>query len=167
MSFHDEPMVVENGPLGIDVGATHAGRPAIFFQPTGTNNWERQFSQFNKIVLICKKNNNTPSEAIETRITNLSRGLTQPITITLDGNNAEKVKLSWSGDGHDVLTIEPQGGPSGGFQLNRNGMARRLTHASLKVSVVEWFESEGQTTASRFPSSGVSNHDSIFIGLYA
>jgi hypothetical protein len=161
MSFHDEPMVVENGPVGIDVGETHADTARGLLQqvPT-TNNWLRKVSQFNRIVLICKSGQGV-NETIETKSTELVREPGKDIKLTLD--NGATLTLSWSGTSHDDLTIKPSN-----FPLSKSG--RRLTQGNqnLKISLVEWFEFDGQATPSRFPSPAAgSNHDSIFIGLYA
>ena len=161
MSFHDEPLVVDNGPLGIDVGQNHADDPDKLKQDGAT--WVREISQFNKIVVICKKVGEVNGE-IETRIASLARERDKPLTLTLAGGppgTSRTLTFSWVGDGSDLLRITPFG-----FTLSKNG--RRLTQSNgLRISSLSWFESETQTSPTHFPSEGTpSNHDSIFIGLY-
>jgi hypothetical protein len=160
MSFHDEPLVVDNGPLGIDVGQHHDEGDKV--KPDGAT-WVREISQFNKIVVICKKGAGVNGE-IETRIASLAREDGKPLTLTLAGGSSgtsRTLTFSWVGDGSDKLRITPIG-----FVLSKNG--RRLTQGNgLRISSLSWYESETQTTPTQFPPGGTqSNHDSIFIGLY-
>jgi hypothetical protein len=159
MSSHDEPFVIDNGPLGIDVGEVHAANASLFFQRAGADDWVRKFSQVDKIVVICKKNG-AMGGVIETKIANISREPGKNLELTLAGGLPDsKLILSWGGLGSDELTIKPSG-----FAFSRNG--RRLTHGALRVSHLTWFESADQTTATRFPATAESVHDSIFVGLY-
>ena len=159
MSFHDEPLVVDNGPLGIDVGKHHDDGDKV--KPDG-DTWVREISQFNNIVVICKKGAGVNGE-IETRIASLAREPGKPLTLTLAGGppgTSRTLTFSWVGDGSDKLRITPDG-----FTLAKSG--RRLTQGNgLRISSLSWFES-GQATPTHFPPGGTpSTHDSIFIGLY-
>jgi hypothetical protein len=157
MSFHDEPLVVDNGPLGIDVGQKHADDATLLME--SGDNWIRNVSQFNQILLICKKGAGVNGE-VETRITPLSRDPGKDLKLTLA--NGSTLTLSWSGPGHDTLTIKPSN-----FKFSKNG--RRLTqgNGNLKIVSLTWFQSDDQVNPTRFPTTGESNHDSIFVGLYS
>ena len=156
MSFHDEPLVVDNGPLGIDVGQRHEDEGLL--EQVGTRDWKRKVSQFNKIVLIRKTSNGNPTfGAIDTRIASLSREDGADITLTLS-NGSSTLKLSFTGEGHDELMIKPND-----FNFTKQG--RRLNHNNLRITRVEWFEA-GQTSPTQFPAGATQNHESIFVGLY-
>jgi hypothetical protein len=156
MSFHDEPLVVDNGPLAIDVGQSHAETQDALEELGAT--WIRKVSQFNKIVVISKKGGGVNGE-VETRIASLSRE--KPLTLVMQDNS--QVTIEWNGAGHDELAIIPDT-----FRFSRNGNSRRLTQpsAARKIKHLTWFESATQAVESRFPETGDSTHESIFIGLY-
>ena len=162
MSFHDEPLVVDNAPLGIDVGESHGSRPHTppLLEKVGAD-WIRRFSQVNKIVVIRKKGAGQNGE-IETMTTGLDRERPLELTVTT-GSASSTVTFTWEGDGADQLRIK-----SSGFGFDRNNNSRRLTQngQQRKISSLKWFESPTHTDPTTFPSAPSADHDSIFVGLY-
>jgi hypothetical protein len=156
MSFHDEPLVVDNGPIGIDVGQKHVDEGGLEEQEQ-ENRWLRKASQFNRIVLI-KKEAAGANGSVETKSASLSRE--KDLTLTLADNTI--VTFHGAGIGHDELTIR-----ASDFRFSRSN--RRLTEngGNRRIKRVNWFESATQTSPTQFPAEDIAaNNESIFVGLY-
>ena len=116
MSFHDEPMVVENGPLGVDIGHEHDSRPNVFdVDPLRPETWLRKQSALDHLLVIKKRNGADQTEVFE----HFHLDVTQPVEFDLadppGSGNVGTLILSFEEDtgssssgGRDVIRIDPQ-----------------------------------------------------------
>jgi hypothetical protein len=139
--FHDEPFVIDNAPLGIDVGSKHAD---LTHFKDGV--WTRECSVLTRIVAI-KKETSRPGEVeIEGSDLDKSREI---IVLIQDGKT---LKLKWVGDDIEIRPVS--------FEFKQHG--RRLTQpGSLRIQQVTWFDKAG----GKHVFNGTSTHDSIVVGL--
>jgi hypothetical protein len=98
VSDHDEPIVLDNGPLRIDVGRDHLPTPS-----DGGKTWKREFTNFRDLLILTElKAGETPRVTLVRKLTGKSITLTvaeemkpgivfDTITIAEDGN---KVKIT-------------------------------------------------------------------------
>ena len=140
---HDEPFVIDNGPLGIDVGPKHEDKITEH-----VDGWLRKDSLLNRILAIRKVRDGSDGEVeIETTDLNKSR----PVVIALKDGWDRKLELLWMGDDVKIRTTE--------FKLTQRG--RRLRQSDgLKILNVSWHDS-----GNKFHSIGDGTHDKIFVAL--
>jgi|SRR5215213_1545137 len=166
MSFHDEPLVFDNGPFNMDVGPTHAAERGLFQKVDGTDNWLRRASDPTRILVLVKRPNGDVDDFKTTHLRTRDRPVT--ITLRVPGVAVDPtVTLEWGGDTRDELTIKPDGG---NLKLERNGASRRLK-ASLpqaRVARIEWTGEDNQPESVdlREVDSNLLRHDSVYVALF-
>ena len=139
--FHDEPFVIDNAPLGIDVGPDH--EPLL---KGGGDTWTRECSILTHIVALKKEKSGTGE--VEIRASDLDKE--EEIVFLI--HPGKTLKLRWMGDDLEIK--------SSGFEFTKHG--RRLTQpGALRIQQVKWFDSKG----GQHELNGTSTHDSIFVGL--
>ena len=164
MSFHDEPMVVENGPLSLDIGQKHADRPGLFEAGPVANTWLRKASDPTRILVLVKKPNGDV-EDFKTTALDTHAG---PVIFTLrkPGSADEPtVTLEWGGLTQDELTIKP----SDGLTLDRVVGAHRRLKPSLNVQIarIDWnIDDNNQDFVDLRSGGGGVRHDSVFVAMF-
>jgi hypothetical protein len=143
-SSHDEPFVIDNKPLGIDVGPKH--EPLL--RQEGTV-WIRPHSDDLGHIVALRKEPGGVEGVVDIEASTLSKG---PITIEVRGAPERTLTLTWNADD---LRIAPAG-----FELTKKG--RRLKQPKdLKIAAVTWVDARGKTH--RF--EGTPKHEAIFVAL--
>lgn len=159
MSFHDEPLVFDNGPFGVDIGNTHASRTGLFEGPTGTSpqTWVRNASITERILVLVKKNGGDP-DLFRTDHVDTSK----PVTLTLKEPGAmgdtATVTLTWDPDTESNLTIA-----ASGIELSQDGRRLKSPGGSpLRIAEIKWNDNE---TVTLF-NGGNPRHESVFVALF-
>ena len=165
MSFHDEPLVFDNGPFGMDVGTKHAGNDELFKPVLASNNWLRKASDPTKILVVVKKKGIGGNEGEVEAYTMTHLHTPDGVTFTLKnpgGAGTAVVKLQWGGVTEDELTIEPSG-----VVLNRQARDQRLkaSNPSLRIAKVEWNDGISARSIDLNEGTGV-RHANVTVALF-
>jgi hypothetical protein len=165
MSFHDEPMVVENGPLGIDVGEEHA-QPGNLV--ASGNDWLRFESQLSSIIVVRKKPGSDSSE----EFVHFHLDKAQPIQLTLadppgPAPATGSLSLIFEGPERKTLRIKPNAFTftRGSRRLQQAGQLRMLKiqfHALVGDPVV----SEPQEVVLRNSAADPVEFGTVFAVLH-
>ena len=152
MPFHDEPMVVENGPLGVDIGHEHNSRPDIFdVDPLRPETWLRKRSALEHLLVIKKRNGADQTEVFD----HFHLDVTQPVEFDLadppGSGNVGTLILTFeedTGSSHtpgerDIIRIDPQA-----TGLTRNGRRLNLpTGGQLRMVKIRFTAIENGVSA--------------------
>jgi hypothetical protein len=168
MSFHDEPLVFDNGPFGMDVGEKHAGNDELFKQ-VATNKWLRKASGPTRILVQVKLKGNGSSEGQVEPYTMTHLHTEKGVTLTLKKPNeadTAQVKLTWGGVTEDELTIEPVD-----VVLKRRPLdpkSRRLdaSNPALRIAKVEWHDGKSDRLISLDDGTGGLRHANVLVALF-
>ena len=163
MSFHDEPMVVENGPLSVDIGQKHADINGLFGAGPKLNTWLRKASHPTRILVLVKKPNGDVDDFKTTALATDAG----PVVFTLKrpgGTDAPTVTLEWGGLTMDELTITP----STGLTLDRViGANRRLKPSQpVQIARIDWKVDHTTGDFVDLRSGGGVIHDSVFVAMF-
>lgn len=163
MSFHDEPMVVENAPLSMDIGQKHADIDGLFLEGPKINTWLRKASDPTRILVLVKKPNGDVDD-FKTTALDIHAG---PVIFTLKkpgSPDAPTVTLEWGGLTQDELTITP----SAGLTLDRVVGAKRRLKPSLPVQIarIDWNVDTNTADFIDLRSGGGVIHDSVFVAMF-
>src|SRR5262245_24949515 len=122
MSFHDEPLVFDNGPFGIDIGQDHDTKPGLFVGPivsgsgsSSEQQWVRKATDPTRILVQVKKKpvGGADPEVEEFTMTHLHTRNGVTFTLKSPGGGAGgasgTMTLTWSGVTEDELTIGVRG----------------------------------------------------------
>jgi hypothetical protein len=143
-SSHDEPFVIDNKPLGIDVGPKHQAD----VRQEGKV-WIRPHSVLTRIVAL-RKDPGGVEGVVEIQDSDFSNK--KPITVEVRGTPKKTLTLTWSGED---LRITPDG-----FELTKKGQ-RLKQPKELKIAAVTWIDTKGITHR----LDGTSKHEAIFVAL--
>ena len=169
MSFHDEPMVVENGPLGLDVGQSHAEIDGLFAPVDGTDNWLRRASDPTRILVLVKKPNGDVEDFKTTGLDTHAGAVKFTLEVPSDPNpgapadpvpGVPTLTLEWGGLTQDELTIKPAN-----LRFTRNGRRLKPSRAA-QIARVEWSVNDNTTDFVDLRENGKLRHQSVFVALF-
>jgi hypothetical protein len=125
-SFHDEPFVIDNFPLDIDLGDHHQRKTVKGAGKT----WIRQETILNSILVLEKSLGGTK----DFRIDRLN--LDKPINVLLE--NSKELSLTFNEDGPaSSLTISPS------VDLTKTGRRMKQKEGEARIVLIRWFPKDG------------------------
>jgi hypothetical protein len=144
LDHHDEPFVIDNHPLGVDVGPRHEK----LVKADGTA-WIRPDSLLTRIAAFRKESGNV--EGVNVEASDLYKK--EPIVIEIAGLLGLSLHLVWKAD---TLRIEPVG-----FSLIQKGHRLVPDGKPLRIGAVGWVDTDGN----EHRLEGTKTHDAFVIGL--
>jgi hypothetical protein len=128
-TFHDEPFIVDNFPLEMDIGKEHSDRNLIDEPASGGTVWTRRESHLDHIVVL-----STDGRSKTDKFHVLTLDTSRPVKLSMQNTRVLDVSLSLhASDPHkSFLTISPSPGT---FKLTRQG--RRLKQATGASRIIE------------------------------
>jgi hypothetical protein len=161
MSFHDEPLVVENGPLGMDIGQSHADIVGLFAPVAGTDNWLRKASDPTRILVLVKKPNGDVEDFKTTSLDTHAGAVKFTLEVPGDPDPAvPTLTLEWGGLTRDELTIKPDR-----VKFTRDGRRLKPSRAA-RIAKVEWSIDDKTTDFIDLKDGGNLRHQDVFVALF-
>jgi hypothetical protein len=147
-SFHDEPFVIDNFPLGMDVGERHAAgmRPG-----PGTNEWLRSETILNTILVVSKKSGGEPRDFTCDRL-----NVDEPIKVSLRDSTLITLTINKS---KKELSIAPP------FELLQRGR-RLVQRGARRIGRVNYIKEDNSPGEVDLTPEGGTDRSHVFVVLF-